>query len=334
MASKATLQTRPGWSRNRTMEESNMHISHHVPTADRYARCVEVSKRIHWEIDDDVIRGRSFDYGQKFLPDGLSLVHELDFLEPAEQRFLSQIQGRTYANIFGLAERFVNAKVLEISQNHVYGDQIALEALMRFSSEELKHQEMFRRVEALTAEAMPYGYRFTAEPNAFARVIMAKSTWAVLALTCHIELFTQQHYKQSIATSDGLSPLYKDVFLYHWKEESQHAILDELEWRAEDERIDEKARDQAVDDLIALVVEVDKVLQAQTAADFDYFIIHSRQLYSGDQQRVVHDAVLAAYRWQYVVSGIQGSRFVEVLGEMISDDQMQRVTNALAPLIG
>jgi hypothetical protein len=62
---------------------------------------------------------------------------------------------------------------------------------MRFSSEELKHQEMFRRVEALTAEAMPDGYRFTAEPNAFTRVIMAKSTWAVLALTCHIELFTQ-----------------------------------------------------------------------------------------------------------------------------------------------
>ena len=310
------------------------NIRRRYDSKDRYARCITVSKRINWDIDNDVIRGRRFDTEDKFLPDGLSQVDRLDFMEEADRRFLSQIQGRTYANIFGLAERFVNAKVLEISQNHVYGDQIALEALMRFSSEELKHQEMFRRVEALTAEAMPDGYRFTAEPNAFARVIMAKSTWAVLALTCHIELFTQQHYKQSIATSDGLSPLYKDVFLYHWKEESQHAILDELEWRAEDERIDEKARDQAVDDLIALVVEVDKVLQVQTAADFDYFIIHSRQLYSGDQQRVVHDAVLAAYRWQYVVSGIQGSRFVEVLGEMISDDQMQRVTNALAPLIG
>jgi hypothetical protein len=301
---------------------------------DRYARCITVSKRINWDIDNDVIRGRRFDTEDKFLPDGLSQVDRLDFMEEAHRRFLSQIQGRTYANIFGLAERFVNAKVLEISQNHVYGDQIALEALMRFSSEELKHQEMFRRVEALTAETMPDGYRFTAEPNAFARVIMTKSTWAVLALTCHIELFTQQHYKQSIATGDGLSPLYKDIFLYHWKEESQHAILDELEWRAEDERIDAKARDQAVDDLIALVVEIDKVLQAQAAADFDYFIAHSRQLYSGDQQHVVRDAVLAAYRWQYVVSGVQGTRFVQILGEMISDGQMRRVTTALAPLTG
>jgi hypothetical protein len=306
----------------------------HYDPKDRYARCITVSKRINWDIDNDVISGRRFDTEDKFLPDGLSQVDRLDYMEEADRRFLSQIQGRTYANIFGLAERFVNAKVLEISQNHVYGDQIALEALMRFSSEELKHQEMFRRVEALTAETMPDGYRFTAEPNAFARVIMAKSTWAVLALTCHIELFTQQHYKQSIATGDGLSPLYKDVFLYHWKEESQHAILDELEWRAENERIDAKARDHAVDDLIALVVEVDKVLQAQASADFDYFIVHSRQLYSGDQQHVVRDAVLAAYRWQYVVSGVQGTRFVAVLGEMISDKQMQRVTTALAPLIG
>ena len=38
----------------------------------RYARCVEVSKRIRWEIERDVIRGRTFDFSKKFLPDGLS----------------------------------------------------------------------------------------------------------------------------------------------------------------------------------------------------------------------------------------------------------------------
>jgi hypothetical protein len=101
--------------------------------------------------------------------------------------------------------------------------------------------------------------------------------------------------------------------------ESQHAILDELEWRAEDERIDAKARNHAVDELIALVIEVDKVLQDQAVADFEYFIVHSRRHYSGDQQHVVRDAVLTAYRWQCMVSGVQGTRFVEVLGEMISD---------------
>ena len=46
-----------------------------TPVADkRYAKCIEVSKRIRWDIDRDVIRGRRFDFNQKFLPDGLSLV--------------------------------------------------------------------------------------------------------------------------------------------------------------------------------------------------------------------------------------------------------------------
>ncbi len=122
---------------------------------DRYAKTIEVSKRIRWDIDRDVIRGRAFDFGKKFLPDGLSKLNELAFITPAEHRFLSQIQGRTYANIFGLVERFIGAKVLEISKEHWLGDQVALEALVRFTDEELKHQEMFRRLDAWRPRACP-----------------------------------------------------------------------------------------------------------------------------------------------------------------------------------
>ena len=39
------------------------------------------------------------------------------------ERLLSQIQGRTYANIFGLVERFIAAKVLDVSRDHWLGDQ-------------------------------------------------------------------------------------------------------------------------------------------------------------------------------------------------------------------
>jgi hypothetical protein len=35
----------------------------------------------------------------------------LDFLTPEEKRYVSQVQGRTYANMFDLVERFINAKV-------------------------------------------------------------------------------------------------------------------------------------------------------------------------------------------------------------------------------
>ncbi len=38
----------------------------------RYARCIDISKRVRWDIDRDVIRGRSLSVNEKFLPDGLS----------------------------------------------------------------------------------------------------------------------------------------------------------------------------------------------------------------------------------------------------------------------
>ena len=73
---------------------------------------------------------------------------------------LSQIQGRTYANMFGLVERFINCKVLELSQHHCTGDQVALEALIRFSDEELKHQELFRRIETNDRREDALGVQF------------------------------------------------------------------------------------------------------------------------------------------------------------------------------
>src|SRR5580693_7954046 len=132
-----------------------------VSPTEWFARCIAASKRVRWDVENDVIRGRRFDIATKFLPDGLSLAGTLDFLSPAEKRYFSQVQGRTYANMFGLVERFINAKVLELSRAHWLGDQVALEALVRFGDEELKHQALFRRVEALIGEVMPSGYSFS-----------------------------------------------------------------------------------------------------------------------------------------------------------------------------
>ena len=304
-----------------------------IAPTERYARAIAASKRIRWDIDNDVIRGRALDVAQKYLPDGLSLVEELPFLTAQERRFMSQIQGRTYANIFGLVERFINTKVLELGLGHSLGDQDAVLALVRFSEEELKHQEMFRRVEALAARAMPPGYRLTADANDVARFVLGKSTWAVLGLTSHIEIFTQVHYKKSIESDPDLSPLWKDVFFRHWQEESQHAILDELEWRREDAKLKAAERDAAVDDLIALVAGVDGILQAQAQADAQYFLGAAERPFSSQERRAIEANVLKAYRWQYIVSGVQEPRFQQVLGELTTEAQRAKIGAALGPLL-
>jgi len=299
----------------------------------RYARCIKASKRVRWDIDVDVIRDRDFDFNETFLPAGLSLVDHLAFLTAAERRLMSQVQGRTYAYIFGLVERYIGVKMLELSGRHWLGDQVALEALVRFSDEELKHQELFRRIDRMLEARMPAGYMRVAEPNAVAAAVLGKSTWSVLALTCLIELFTQMHYQQSIDPQPDLSPLWKDIFKYHWMEEAQHAVIDELEWVSEDRRLTLRQKEQGVDDLIALVGAVDGILQGQAAADAEYFMQVAGRRFTGDEEAAVRTQVLRAYRWQYIASGVQHPHFGRLLANMTTSTQMSRIQAALAPII-
>ena len=298
----------------------------------RYAGCIKASKSVRWDIDADVIRGRNFDRSEKYLPDGLSLTQQFTTLSDEEKRFVSQIQGRTYANMFGLVERFINAKVLELGRDYWLGDQVALEALVRFSDEEIKHQALFRRIDAMIGSVLPDGYHFDVDPDAVAGVVLGKSTWAVLALTLDIELFTQLHYRQSIEPDPALSDVFKDVFLYHWKEESQHAILDELEWKRHDAGITAAERDKAVDEFIELVAAVDGILQMQAKSDADYFGATCGRAVPDVEGREIEAGFLHAYRWQYIHSGAQHPRFGEILSSLTTPAQGERIQAALATL--
>jgi hypothetical protein len=309
-----------------------MNLSTYRIDVDRYAKCIEVSKRVRWDIDQDVIRGRNFDFSQKFLPDGISKVDQLDFLTEDEKRLLSQIQGRTYANMFGFVERFITAKVLETTRDHWLGDQTALEALIRFSDEELKHQELFRRIEKMMADGMPEGYQFLPDPDGVAAAVLNNTSWAVLALILEIELFTQEHYKKSIEPEKNLSELYKDIFLFHWKEETTHAMMDELEWPREDSKLSAEERDRAVDELIAIVGDVDGILQNQSAADVEYFVKVCDRSFTDDEIQHLTDGVLKAYRWQYIFSGVEHPRFQKLYNELTTEEQRQRVDAALTML--
>lgn len=308
------------------------HESSNTTTA-RYAKCIEVSKRIRWDIDHDVIRDRQFNLAHDFLPTGLSRLGSAEFLYHDEKRLLSQIQGRSYANMFGIAERFINAKVLEITRDHWFGDQTALEALVRFSEEEIKHQELFRRIEQMIGDIMPAGYHFAGRPNDIARNVLQKSTWSVLALTCNFELLTQAHYKSSIEHGASLSPLFCDVFYFHWKEESQHAIVDELEWQRENQALTADARAAAVEDLIALIGAVDATLRRQAQADACYFAAINPRPVDMTTRASIETLLIRAYRYQFIGSGFTEPRFVHLLEQMITPEQNARLEMVLTPLL-
>ena len=233
--------------------------------------------------------------------------------------------------MFGLVERFIGAKMLEISREHWLGDQTALEALVRFTDEELKHQELFRRIDEMIARRHAARLPLPSPRQRRRAFVLGKSTWAVLALTCHIELFTQAHYRASIADADALSPLWKDVFLFHWREESQHAILDELEWAREDAKLRGAARDAAVDDLIALVGARRRHPAGAGQGRRRLLPASPAAAVSAARSRV-RDTMLKAYRWQYIVSGVDGAALPEAARRPGQRGADARIQDALAPL--
>ncbi len=278
-----------------------MNAIEKISNTDRYARCVQTSKRVRWDIDKDVIRGRRFDAAHKFLPDGLSLADAFTTLSADEKRLVSQIQGRTYANIFGLVERFINAKVLELSHDHWFGDQVALEALVRFSDEELKHQALFRRIDAMIGEVLPDGYRFDIDPNGVAHIVLGKEYMGGVGITrwtlsCSLNSTTA---RASIPTPN-FPNCSRTCSLYHWKEESQHAILDELEWVRDDAGLTKRSNATARSmNSSSWSPPVDGILQIQAKADAGYFAAKCGRRVDEAEARVIEAAFLKAYRWQY-----------------------------------
>lgn len=264
-------------------------------------------QRVRWDIGRDVIRGRTPDVRKPFLPPGLSLVDELPFLAPADRLLLGHVQGRTYAWLLDLCERFTGARRLRPGQ--------------------------LRRLAQLLGPCMPAGHEPTSDPDAMTQIARGKSSWAVLALSLVIELSALAHYRCSLQSAEGLCALWKDVLLARCKEESRHAALDELEFLREDARLSAAQRDRGVNDLIALMGAMEGIVSAQSDADARYFLANASGRYDPDQRREAGECLLKAYRWQHLMCGVMEPPFQRLLFGAIDLSQVDRISQALRPLM-
>ena len=133
-----------------------------------------------------------------------SLIDELDFLRAESGASSARSRGAPTPTCSAWSSASSAPRCSRSAATIALGDQTTLEALVRFTDEELKHQELFRRIERDGRRRHARGLPLPAAPNDVAAFVLGKSTWAVLALTCHIELFTQAHYRASIAPTRSL----------------------------------------------------------------------------------------------------------------------------------
>ncbi len=72
----------------------------------------------------------------------------------------------------------------------------------------------------------------------------------------------------------------------------------------------------------------------QSRADAGYFVRSAGRACDAGQVAAIEATLLAAYRWQYIASGVQDPRFLGILGPMINAEQGARINAALAPIVG
>ncbi len=143
-----------------------------------YTDILANSKKVTWT-EDEVLGDRSFDLSKRFLPNRLSGVDTIECLNEDEKRTLNQIMGNAYCHIFAFVEEFIVPSVMDEALADPYGDEVRQRSLMRFSEEELKHQELFQR------SILTFNQQFGGDPELIpgreevAAVVRSKSKLAV-----------------------------------------------------------------------------------------------------------------------------------------------------------
>jgi hypothetical protein len=196
---------------------------------------VATSEKVAWTVDG-VFCGRCFDATKNIVPGSWVQTQSLEFLNAEVQRTLNHIRAFSYVHLFGNYEEFIPLQLNEIVEQNWHDDRAHLRALFRFGEEELKHQQLFRRAEAVLEESCGYSFGRYFDPDkdrvtAFTEAVLAYPALPRFMLLAAFEWGSQRHYVESVRKRNGedSDPLYVDILQSHWIEENQHTKTDVLE---------------------------------------------------------------------------------------------------------
>ena len=286
-----------------------------------YSSCVKVSERVNWRVDEVMPQETRLDFTRLFLPEqlartrGLSALAGEPFLNDIERRSLNQISGNAYLNLFSFVEEYILATMLKHAQAEVFGDPSALRALTRFVDEELKHQALFDRYKQAFQRDFGHPCSVLETAQEVAGVIMSHSPMAVLLITLHIELMTQQHFTECVKDAD-VDPLFKSLLKHHWLEEAQHARIDALELDKLASVATPAAIELAADEYLGILEAFDGLLKQQAELDVRTLAEATKRTFSDRQAAAIQATQLENYRKTFIWYGMTNATFLAHLSAM------------------
>lgn len=297
-----------------------------------YGGCIEQSYRINWKIKD-VLGSLEFDLDRPWLPAALSGGGGIFCLNPEEKRKLTQVEMGAYSHLFAFVETFIAPLMADLALDSQGVNGEAFEALTNFASEEVKHIHLFREVARRVDVKLGFPLKLVTGQTEVAHAVLSKNKGAVLLLTSAIEWFTQHHYLSSMSQSDELDPLTREIFRCHWMEEAQHARLDHLEALRLFKEMTTVERQEAIEDLIWLLVAVDGLLEQQAILDVTNLSRHLDRVFTDQEWNELLVGLLRAKRHCFIESGVTHPNFLELFLSVTTSAQQARVQGAVALLL-
>ena len=292
-----------------------------------YRSNLAASEKVNWRLED-VIGGRTLDFGKPFLPESLAGVNGIRCLSPAEKLKLNQIRGFSYLYLFGLCEEYILPSVIEHAGEGTDGDDYEMRALLRFAEEEAKHIQLFKWFvkEFENGFGTPCGAIGPAKEIAAA--ILNHSRLGVFLATLQIEWMTQKHYTESVRdnSEEGLDPLFCSLLKHHWLEESQHAKLDTLIVDEIASTLEPAWIEAGIDDYMDIGKMLDGGLTAQIQLDLESLQKAIGRTLSAAERAEITAAQTRSYRWTFLASGMTHPNFDRSLRELSAQGH-ERVGN-------
>ena len=296
-----------------------------------YGNILQTSLKVAWT-EREVLDGRDFDYSRRFLPNRLSGVDGIRCLDDREKLKLNQIMGNAYCHLFAYVEEYIIPQALEAAQRDVWGDETRLRTLLLFAEDESKHQALFERSTALFAEGFGVECGLIPSREEVARVILSKSRLCSYLLTSMIEWMTQLHFVEHVKDRSELDGLFRDLVKYHWMDEAQHAKIDSLLIDEITREIAEEDREKAIDELIELGGAMDGLLSQQADLDIESLEKAVGRLFTDGEKDEIKRHTQRAYRWTFLVSGLEHPSFVQIVSELTKrgPEKLRAVAKALS----
>lgn len=281
------------------------------------------SQRNNWRIEDIIGDDKPLDFGKPFMPESLAQVEELSFLNADEKRILNQIRGNAYLRIFGLVEEFILPFVLDHVRPSLDVDDYRVRAFLQFASEEAKHIQLFKRFADEFEKGFGTDCAIIGPPAEVAKAVLSHQPLAVALIILHIEWMTQRHYIESIKDNQMLDAQFKSLLRYHWMEEAQHAKLDVLMIKAIADNMSDEEIEKAVDEYLEIGGFLDTGLRQQMLFDLDAFERATGCKLNDSGRKKFITVQQQANRWTYLGTGMTHPKFLEVVGNLSSEQRMR-----------